>query len=179
MDGNQHTLAQPLAVIVASRPPWLRARLSTILVWPTLYGGWTAILSYAHYTTVQPGETPPSDHNVTYPHDTHHPVAVDGADAAAVQVQARDLERTGAVGCLTLDRVTAPPWTPSGPASPGWTIRTHGGSDAERRAWPRRVGQAEWEHARVTRPGRGRPCDGATQRPRGPTAAEGDAEPPR
>jgi len=49
---------------------------------------------------------------------------VDGADAAAVQVQARDLERTGAVGRLTLDRVTAPPWTPSGPAS--WKPGGHG-----------------------------------------------------
>jgi len=175
----QRETPEPLAAIVASRPPWLRARLSTLLVWPTLYGNWTAILSYAHYTTVQPGETPPPDNHVTCPHDTHHPVAVDGGDAAAVQAQAQDRERTGAVGRLTLNGVTAPPWTPSGPPSPGWTILTHSGSEAERRAWPRRVGQAEWEHARVTRPGRGRPCDGATQRPRGPTAAEGDAEPPR
>jgi hypothetical protein len=136
----QHT-QQSLADLVSSRPPWLRARLSTILVWPTLRGGWTAMLSYAHYTSVQPGETPPPDDNVTYPHDTHHPVAFDGKDAPAVQAQVRDLERTRAVGRLTLHRVTPPPWTPSGPASPGWTIRTHSGSEAERQAWQRRIGQ--------------------------------------
>ena len=142
MDGDPHHPARPLAAIVATRPQWLRARLSTILIWRTLHDGWTAILSYAHYTTIQPGETPPPDNNVTYPHDTHHPVALDGADATAVQAQVQDLARTGAVGRLTLHRVTAPPWTPSGPASPGWTIRTHSGSEAERKAWQRRIGQA-------------------------------------
>ena len=143
MDSDQHNSARPLADIVASCPPWLLARLSTILVWPTLYGGWTAILSYAHYTALQPGETPPPDNNVTDPHDTHHPVTLDGADAAAVQAHVRDLEQTGTVGHLTLNRVTAPPWTPSGPASPGWTIRTHSGSEAEWRAWQRQIGQAD------------------------------------
>ncbi len=78
MDSDQHNPAQRLADIVASRPPWHCARLSTILLWPTILGGWTAILSYAHYTSIQPGETPPPDSNVTYPHDTHHPLALDG-----------------------------------------------------------------------------------------------------
>jgi hypothetical protein len=134
---------QPLPEIVATRPPWLRARLSTILVWPTLRGGWTAMLSYAHYTTVQPGETPPPDNNITYPPDTHHPVALDAPDTAAVQAQVRDLARTGAVGTLTLNRLMSPPWAAAnGPASPGWTILTHSGSEAERRAWQRRIGQA-------------------------------------
>ena len=144
MDGDQHNPAQPLADIVASRLPWFRARLSTILVWPTLHGGWTAILSYAHYTTLQPGETAPPGINVTYPHDTHHPVALDGADVAAVLgAQVRELEMAGEVGGLTVSRVAAPPWTaPGGPPSPGWTILTHSGSDAERRAWQRRIGQA-------------------------------------
>jgi hypothetical protein len=140
MAGDQHHPARPLAAIVASRPPWHRARVSTILLWPTLHGGWTAILSYAHYTTVQPGETPPSDTNVTYPHDTHHPIALDGTDTA-VQAQARDLAQTGTVGTVKLNRVTAPPWTPGSPVSPGWTILTHSGSEAERQAWQRRVGQ--------------------------------------
>jgi hypothetical protein len=142
MDGEQYTPAQPLADIVASRLPWFRARLSTILVWPTPQGAWTAILSYAHYTTVQPGETPPRDISPTYPHDTHHPVVLDGGDAAAVHTQVRHLEHTGGVGRLTLNRVAAPPWTPGGPPSPGWTIFTHSGSEAERRAWQRRIGQA-------------------------------------
>lgn len=78
---TQHT-AQCLANIVASCPPRHRARLSTILVWPTIHGGWTAILSYARYTTVQPGKTPPPDNNGKYPHDTHYPVALDGTEAA-------------------------------------------------------------------------------------------------
>lgn len=108
MHGDQHNPAQPLADIVANRLPWFRARLSTILIWPILQGGWTAILSYAHYTTLQRGETPPSDNNVTYPHDTHHPLAFDGADAAAIHAQVRDLERTGAVGRLRFNRVAAP-----------------------------------------------------------------------
>jgi len=43
--------------------------------------------------SAQPGETPPPGISVTYPHETHYPVAVDGADAAAVQAQVRDLER--------------------------------------------------------------------------------------
>ena len=107
-----------------------------------VHGGWTAILSYAHSTTLRPDETPPPDNNATYPHDTHHLLALDGADAAAVQIQVRDLERTGTVGRLTLNRVAAPPWTPGGPPPPGWTIRTHSGSEAERRAWQRRIGQA-------------------------------------
>jgi hypothetical protein len=125
----------------ASRPPWFRARLSTILVWPPFQGGWTAILSYAHYTTVQPGETPPPDNNVTHPRDTHHPLALDGTDTA-VQAQVRDLARTGTVGTLELSRLIAPPWAAaSGPPSPGWTILTHSGSDTERRAWQRRIGQ--------------------------------------
>ena len=144
MDGEQHNPTQPLAAIVAGRPPWFRARLSTILIWPTIHGCWTAILSYAHYTTVQPGETPPPDNNITYPHDTHHRLTVDGADvAAALHAQVQGLERTGAVGTLRVSRVAAPPWTPScGSPSPDWTIRTHSGSDAERRAWQRRIGQA-------------------------------------
>ncbi len=133
---------QRLPDIVATRPPWHRARLSTILVWPTLQGGWTAILSYAHYTTVQPGETPPLDNNVAYPHDSHHRVAFNGADAATVQAHVRDLARTGTVGTLKLSRLFAPPWAAaSGPPSPGWTILTHSSSEAERRAWQRRIGQ--------------------------------------
>ena len=114
------------------------------MVWPTIHGGWTAILSYAHYTTVQPGEAPPPGISITDPHDTHHPLAVDGADVvAALHAQVQDLEQPGEVGGLKASRVTAPPWTtPGGPPAPGWTIRTHSGSDAERRAWPRRVGQA-------------------------------------
>jgi hypothetical protein len=64
------TQHKPLADIVASRPPWFRARVSTILVWPTNHGGWAAILHYAHYTTVQRGEIAPPAINVTYPHDT-------------------------------------------------------------------------------------------------------------
>jgi len=81
-----------LAAIVASRPPWFRARLSMILVWPTTRGDWVAILHHAHYTTVQPGEIAPSRTNVTDPHDTQHILALDGADAAAVlQAQVRDL----------------------------------------------------------------------------------------
>ena len=143
MEGEQHHPAQPLAAIVASRAPWFRARLSTIVVWPNLHDGWTAILSYAHYTTLQPGETPPPDNNVTYPHDTHHPLALDATDAAAVQAQVRDLARTGAVGTPKLRRLIAPPWSAaSGPPAPGWTILTHSGSEAERRAWQRRIGQA-------------------------------------
>ena len=135
---------QYLVEIVASRPPWFRVRLSTILVGPTTRRGWAAILHYAHYTTVKPGEAAPPGLNVTYPHDTHHPVALDGADiAAAVQAQVRELERTGDVGSLKISRVAEPPWTaPGGPPSPGWTILTHSGSDAERRAWQRRIGKA-------------------------------------
>jgi hypothetical protein len=141
VDCDQQDTPQCLADIVAGRPPWFRVRLSTILVWPTIHGGWTAILHYAHYTTVQPGETPPPDNSVTYPHDTHHPVALDGADATAVQAQVQDLARTGAVGTLKVSRLIAPPWAPaSGPPSPGWTILTHSGSEAERRAWERRIG---------------------------------------
>ncbi len=65
MDGDQHNPARPLADIATNRPPWLRARLSTLLVWPSIHGGWMAFLSYAHYTTVQPKETAPPDNNVT------------------------------------------------------------------------------------------------------------------
>ena len=144
MDGDPHHPARPLAAIVATRPAWLRARLSTILVWPTIHGGWTAILSYAHYITVQPGETPPPGLSITDPHDTHHPLAVDGADVvAALHAQVQDLERTGEVGRLMVSRVAAPPWTPAcGSPSPGWTIRTHSGSSAARRAWQHCIGQA-------------------------------------
>ena len=143
MDNDQHTLAQRLAKIVTSRPPCFRARLSPILVWPTIHSGWAAILHHAHYTTIQPGETAPPGINVTYPHDAQCPVALDGANAAAaLQAQVRELERTGDVGGLTVRRVAAPPWTaPGGPPSPGWTILTHSGSDAERRAWERRIKQ--------------------------------------
>ena len=90
-----------------------------------------------------PTDPPPGIH-VTYPRDTHHPVALDGADATAgLRAQARELEQIGEVGGLTVSRVAAPPWTaPGGPASPGWTILTHSGSEAERRAWQRRIGQA-------------------------------------
>jgi hypothetical protein len=70
-------------------------------------------------------------------------VAVDGADAAAgLHAQVRDREQPGEVGGLKASRVTAPPWTaPGGPPSPGWTIRAHGGLEAGRRAWERRIGQ--------------------------------------
>jgi hypothetical protein len=135
---------QHLSAIVAHRPAWCRRRLSTILVWPTLHGGWTAILSHAHYTTVQPGETAPPGTNVNYPHDTQHSLALDGTEvAAALGAQVRELEMTGELGGLTVSRVAAPPWTaPIGPPSPGWTILTHSGSKAERRAWQQRIGQA-------------------------------------
>ena len=144
MDGEQHNPTQPLAAIVAGRPPWFRARLSTILVWPTIHGGWTAILSYAHYTPQRPGEVVPHGVHPTYPQDTHHPLAVEGEDArAAILPQVAELEVGGEFGHLTVSRVAAPPWTaPGGPASPGWTILTHSGSEAERRAWQRRIGQA-------------------------------------
>ena len=143
MDGEQHSPAQPLPDIVGSRLPWFRARLSTILVWPTTHGGWVAILHYAQYTTVQPGETPPPDMNPTYPHDTQHALALDGEEVAAVLgAQVRALESAGELGGLKVNRVVAPPWTPGGPPSPGWTIFTHSGSEAERRAWQRRIGQA-------------------------------------
>lgn len=142
MDGDPHETAQHLSSHVTRLAPWFRARLSTILVWPTTRGDWVAILRYAHYTTVQPGETAPPGINVTYPHDTHHPAVWDGADAAAVQAQVQDLARTGTVGTLKLSRLIAPPWAAaSGPPSPGWTILTHSGSDAERQAWQRRIGQ--------------------------------------
>jgi hypothetical protein len=62
------TTSQRLAAIVASRPLWFRARLSTILVWPTIHGGWTAILHYAHCTTVQPGETVMGDVRCHFQH---------------------------------------------------------------------------------------------------------------
>jgi len=88
-------------------------------------------------------ETAPPGINVTCPHDTHHPVALGDADVAAAQTQVRDLERTGAVGSLTINRVAEPPWTaPGGPPSPGLTILTHSGSEAERRAWQRPIAQA-------------------------------------
>jgi len=101
-------------------------------------------VSDAHYTTPQPGETVPPGLTGTYPRDTQHPVALDAADVdAAVRAQVRELERAGEVGHLTVSRGAEPPWMgPGGPASPGWTIRTHSGSDAERRAWQRRIGQA-------------------------------------
>ena len=120
---------QRLSAIVASRPPWFRARLSTIMVWPTLHGGWTAILSHAHYTTLQTGESAPPGTNVTYPNDTHHPVALDGTEvAAALGAQVRELEMTGELGGLTVSRVAAPPWTaPIGPPPPvGRSSRTAG-----------------------------------------------------
>ncbi len=142
MDCDEHDPARPLADIVANRPPWFRARLSTMHVWPTIHGGWLAILHYAHYTTAQPGETVPPGINVTYLHGTHHPLAFDGADPAAVWGKVRDLEQTGVVGRLTLNRVATQPSTPGGPPSPGWTILTHSGSDAERQVWQRRIGQA-------------------------------------
>lgn len=105
MDRYPHETAQRLAAIVTRLDPWFRARLSSILVWPTTHGGWAAIMSYALYTAPQPGETIPPG--------------------------------------LTVSRGAEPPWMgPGGPASPGWTIRTHSGSDAERRAWQRRIGQA-------------------------------------
>ena len=59
MDSCQHETAQRLSDIVASRTPWFRTRLSTIMVWPTIRRDWVAVLSYAHYTTLQLGETAP------------------------------------------------------------------------------------------------------------------------
>ena len=113
------------------------------LVWPTIQGAWTAILSYAHYTAVQPGKTAPPGINVTYPHDTHHPVVLDGADVvAAFRSQVQELELGGELGPLTVSRVAEPPGTPlGGPPTAGWTILTHSGSDAERRAWQPPIGQ--------------------------------------
>ncbi len=36
------------------------------MVWPTIRRDWVAILNYAHYTTLQPGETaPPGVHAPT------------------------------------------------------------------------------------------------------------------
>jgi len=144
-----HTAPQRLAAIVASRPPWFRARLSTIMVWPTIRRDWAAILHYAHYTP-QPGEAAPPGINVTYPHDTDHPVTLDGEDlAAAFQAQVRELEIGGEVGSLTISRLAEPPGTPSEcPPTTGWTILTDSGSDAERRVWERRVGLTlAWESA--------------------------------
>jgi len=72
------------------------------MVWPTIRGGWDAIISYAHYTTPQPDETPPPGINVTYPRDTDRPVVLHGEDlAAALQAQVRELENGGEVGRLT------------------------------------------------------------------------------
>jgi hypothetical protein len=106
---------QRLADIVASRPPWCRARLSTILVWPTTRGDWAAILHYAHYTTLQPGETAPPGINVTYPHDTDHALTLDGENlAVALMAQVRELESGGEVGHLTVSRIAEAPGTVPG-----------------------------------------------------------------
>ena len=106
---------QSLSAIVANRPPWFRAWLSTILVWPTIRRDWVAILSYAHYTTTQPGETAPPGVSVTYPHDSHHPVTLDGDEvAAALGVQVRELEDGENVGRLTVSWIPEPPGTPLG-----------------------------------------------------------------
>ncbi len=37
-----------LSAIVASLHPWLRARISTITIWPLEAGGWIPMLSYVH-----------------------------------------------------------------------------------------------------------------------------------
>jgi len=132
-----------LASIVASRPAWCRRRLSTTLVWPTLHGGSVAILSYAHYPPSRPGEIVPHGVHPTYPRDTHHPLAVAGEDPGpSVLAQVAEVEAAGEGGHLTVKRVATPPWAAaSGPASPGWTILTHSGSDVERQVWERRIGQ--------------------------------------
>ena len=138
----QHETAQRLSDIVTCLEPWFRTRLWTITIWPTTDGGWEANLGYAHYTTRQRGETVPSGINVTYPRDTDHPVVLDGEDlAAALQAQVLELENGGEVGRLMVSRVAEPPGTPLGaPPSTGWTILTHSGSEAERRAWQCRIG---------------------------------------
>jgi hypothetical protein len=96
------------------------------------------------------GEAAPPGINVTYPHDTDHPVTLDGEDlAAAFQAQVRELEIGGEVGSLTISRLAEPPGTPSEcPPTTGWTILTDSGSDAEQRAWEHRLGLTlAWESA--------------------------------
>jgi hypothetical protein len=87
---------------------------------------------------------PPPGINLMYHHDTHHPVGLDGAEAAAgLRAPSGNSNRPARSGGPTVNPAAAPPWTASGsPPSPGWTILTHSGSNAERRAWQRRIGQA-------------------------------------
>jgi hypothetical protein len=138
-----------LVAILASLHPWLRARVSSITVWPRLDGGWDAQLSYLTHTSPPPSDCHIPHGNAEYPGDSHHALDLPlEQPQPTLMEQVRELEATGHVGRLHIRAfpeaavLPATGGTPSCalPAPAGWLISTHA-DEHERQAWLRRMGR--------------------------------------
>ncbi len=139
-----------LSDILRGLHPWLRARVSSITIWPRAAGGWDAQVSYLDHTAAPPPDCRIPAGDATHPMDTHHPLALGDDAEVELAEQLREVQAAGEFGQLRLEAFSHSRMVSGSPGGPpdaprtgriGWVITTHTGSALEQQEWRRRVGQ--------------------------------------